>query len=111
MRNGFSLHLGHGFVMVLVVVFNELFRPISLLCLTPVKGRDITGYLDLIRLIPLLERTSGRPEIKIGLIDGPVVLQHPDLTTENVKEIPGEFASACALSSSVARRSALAAPC
>jgi subtilisin family serine protease len=70
--------------------------------LTPVKGRGITGYLDLIGLTPLLERTSGRPEIKIGLIDGPVVLDHPDLPTENIREVPGEFAGACALSSSAA---------
>jgi subtilisin family serine protease len=59
-------------------------------------------YLDLIRLTPLLERTRGTPAIKIGLIDGPVVLDHPDLTTENIREVPGEFAGACALSSSAA---------
>jgi subtilisin family serine protease len=61
-----------------------------------------SGYFDLTRLTPLLERTPGRPEIKIGLIDGPVVLDHPDLATENIREVPGEFAGACALSSSAA---------
>ena len=61
-----------------------------------------SGYLDSIRLTPLLERTRGTPEIKIGLIDGPVALDHPDLTTENIREVPGEFAGACALSSSAA---------
>ena len=35
--------------------------------------------LDLVRLTPLMERTSGSPEVTIGLIDGPVVMQHPDL--------------------------------
>jgi subtilisin family serine protease len=63
---------------------------------------DINGYFDLTRLTPLLERTHGRPEIKIGLVDGPVVLDHPDLAIENIREVPGEFAGACALSSSAA---------
>jgi subtilisin family serine protease len=67
-----------------------------------VNGLGNIGYLDLVRLTPLLERTRGRPEIKIGLIDGPVVLKHPDLATENIREVPGEFAGACALSSSAA---------
>jgi hypothetical protein len=37
---------------------------------------------QLIRLAPLMERTSGRPEIVIGLIDGPVVIHHPELESE-----------------------------
>src|SRR5262245_22830296 len=58
--------------------------------------------LELVRLLPLMARTAGRPEITIGLIDGPVVLDHPDLATEDIREVPGEFAGACALSSSAA---------
>ena len=58
--------------------------------------------VDLVRLRPLLDRIPGRPEIKIGLIDGPVVLDHPDLTTENIRELPRELAGGCALSSSAA---------
>jgi subtilisin family serine protease len=68
------------------------------------NGRDTSIYFDLIRLTPLLERTIGKPEIKIGLIDGPVALNHPDLATENVREVPGEFAGGCALSNSAACR-------
>jgi len=67
-----------------------------------VTGHRDSGYLDLIRLTPLLERTRGRPEIKIGLIDGPVALNHPDLATENIQEVPGDFVGACALLSSAA---------
>ncbi|MBV8482186.1 MAG: S8 family serine peptidase [Verrucomicrobia bacterium] len=67
-----------------------------------VHERGISNYLDLIRLTPLLERTPGRPDIKIGLIDGPVALNHPDLATQNIREAPGEFAGACALSRSAA---------
>ena len=33
--------------------------------------------LDLVRLTPLMDRTSGRPDVIIGLIDGPVVVGHP----------------------------------
>jgi hypothetical protein len=42
----------------------------------------IRAYFDLVRLTPLLKRTCGIPEIKVGLIDGPVVLDHPDLRSE-----------------------------
>jgi hypothetical protein len=45
--------------------------------------------LDLVRLTPLIDRTSGRPEVTIGLIDGPVLTQHPDLAGEHLREIPG----------------------
>jgi subtilisin family serine protease len=74
----------------------------SVATLTPVNRRGTIGYLDLTRLTPLLERSSGKPEIKIGLIDGPVAIDHPDLATENIREVPGEFAGACTLSSSAA---------
>jgi hypothetical protein len=33
--------------------------------------------LDLVNLTPLMELTSGRPEIVIGLVDGPVVISFP----------------------------------
>jgi subtilisin family serine protease len=69
---------------------------------TMVNERGISDYLDLIKLTPLLERTSGKPEIKIGLIDGPVALDHPYLAAENIREVAGQFGSACALSSSAA---------
>lgn len=52
--------------------------------------------LDLIKLTALMERTSGRPEIIVGLIDGPVVMNHPDLAGENIREIPGKLRGTCA---------------
>ena len=61
-----------------------------------------SGYLDLVRLTPLLERNSGRSEVKIGLIDGPLARNHPDLAIENIQEVPGEFAGGCSVSSSIA---------
>jgi subtilisin family serine protease len=58
--------------------------------------------LDLVNLTTLMERTSGSPEVKIGLIDGPVVTEHPDLTREHLREIPGHHGTACAQASSTA---------
>jgi subtilisin family serine protease len=58
--------------------------------------------LDLVNLTPLMELTSGRPEIIIGLVDGPVVIGHPDLAGENVREIPGRIGGACVQASSLA---------
>jgi len=57
---------------------------------------------DLVGLSPLMARTSGRPEISIGLIDGPVVLDHPDLAAENIREVPGKLPAACAVASDAA---------
>lgn len=58
--------------------------------------------LDLIKLSALMELTSGRPEITVGLIDGPVVINHPDLAGENIREIPGKLSGTCAQASSAA---------
>jgi len=51
--------------------------------------------LDFVNLTSLMDLTSGRSETVVGLIDGPVVLDHPDLAGENIREIPGEGSAAC----------------
>jgi subtilisin family serine protease len=56
--------------------------------------------LNLVRLSPLMARTSGRPEQKIGLIDGPVAMNHPDLASEHIREISGATSSACTVATS-----------
>jgi subtilisin family serine protease len=43
--------------------------------------------LDLVNLAPLMERTAGRPEITVGLIDGPVAADHSDLTAGNIRHV------------------------
>lgn len=43
--------------------------------------------LGLLNLIPIMERTSGSPQVRIGLIDGPVVTQHPDLVGGRFHEL------------------------
>lgn len=52
--------------------------------------------LDLVKLTALMERSRGHPRIKIGLIDGPVAMNHQDLVTQNIREIPGRSPARCA---------------
>ncbi len=58
--------------------------------------------LELVNLTALMERTRGSPEVKIGLIDGPVVTQHADLEVEHLREIPGNNRAACTQANSAA---------
>ena len=58
--------------------------------------------LELVKLTALMERTSGSPEVKIGLIDGPVVTQHPDLAGGHLREIPGINGATCTQANSTA---------
>jgi subtilisin family serine protease len=58
--------------------------------------------LELVKLNLLMERTAGRPEVKIGLIDGPVLISHPDLAGRSVHEVPGKVEGTCSRASSVA---------
>jgi subtilisin family serine protease len=60
------------------------------------------SLLDLVRLPDLMKRGQGRPEIAVALIDGPVVLDHPDLAGATVREIPGKLKGTCSLAASVA---------
>jgi transcriptional regulator with XRE-family HTH domain len=53
------------------------------------------GPLDLVQLRPLMEATSGAPEIKIGLIDGPVALDHPELSKGHIRELAIGAGRAC----------------
>ncbi|MFH8366357.1 S8 family peptidase [Streptomyces sp. NPDC018031] len=52
--------------------------------------------LDLVRLAPLMRRTPGRAEIVVGLIDGGVAVDHPDLAGHPVRHLrPGDRGSGC----------------
>jgi hypothetical protein len=46
--------------------------------------------IDLVRLTALRDRTSGSPDVVVGLIDGPVAVDRPDLANENISPIPGK---------------------
>jgi subtilisin family serine protease len=58
--------------------------------------------LDLVKLSTLMERFSGRPEMVVGLIDGPVAMNHPDLTNENIREVSGKPSGMCNQANSAA---------
>jgi len=62
------------------------------------------NYLDLIKLRSLMDLTSGNPEIRIGLIDGPVALDHPDLAGQSIREISGPMNKRCSQANSLACR-------
>ncbi len=58
--------------------------------------------VHLVRLHDLMNRGQGRPEVMVALIDGPVVLDHPDLAGSTIREIPGKLKGTCTRADSVA---------
>ena len=58
--------------------------------------------LDLVNLSPLMKLTAGNPDIRVGLIDGPVATSHPDISSENIREIPGKNSGSCSQKDSAA---------
>jgi subtilisin family serine protease len=50
-----------------------------------VNAPSVGSPLDVVNLSRLMERTAGRPEVGIGLIDGPVAANHPDLATASIR--------------------------
>ena len=62
------------------------------------------GPLELVRLTPLMDRSRGNPDVTIGLIDGPVVTDHPDLTGGRIREMRGSGGATCNQASSTACR-------
>src|SRR5258708_28495333 len=58
--------------------------------------------LELVHLTPLMERTGGRADIRVAVIDGPVAATHPDLAAARIRELPGGSGGACARTDSVA---------
>src|SRR5262245_30022359 len=68
----------------------------------PRLGNAVMDPLGLVNLSKLMNLTRGTPEISIGLIDGPVVVSHPDLVGESIREIHGKDSGACAIASSTA---------
>ena len=57
---------------------------------------------ELVKLTALMARTSGSPDIKIGLIDGPVSTGHSDLAKDRLREIPGQNGATCTQANSTA---------
>jgi subtilisin family serine protease len=57
--------------------------------------------LTMVNLTLLMDPTSGRPGIRIGLIDGPVATEHPDLASTQIQKVTGNLGG-CSRASSVA---------
>lgn len=60
-----------------------------------VRPSRLQARLDLVGLTPLMEVTKGRSEVAIGLIDGPVATNHPDLAPRAVQDIGPSPAVPC----------------
>lgn len=58
--------------------------------------------LDLISLKPVMGLSSGHAETTMALIDGPVATNHKDLSSTNIREIPGRLRGTCARADSAA---------
>lgn len=67
-----------------------------------VRKIDFMKPLDLVMLTQLMELTIGSPDIVIGLVDGPVAVDHPSLARDNVREIAGVISGVCTMANSVA---------
>lgn len=48
----------------------------------------------------LFLKTSGIPSLRVGLIDGPVALDHPDLERKNIELVAGKHSGACSIAHS-----------
>ena len=53
------------------------------------------SVFDLVKLTPLLGISSGRPGIMLGLVDGPVAMNHPDLASGSIREVKVTGGSPC----------------
>jgi subtilisin family serine protease len=58
--------------------------------------------LDLVGLTALMERTAGRPEVVVGLVDGPIAMNHPDLTGGTTREVSSKMSGSCTQTNSAA---------
>lgn len=58
--------------------------------------------LNLVQLTVLMERTSGHPDVRIGLIDGPVLTHHLDLASKHIQEVSGHNGGICMQATSAA---------
>lgn len=60
-----------------------------------------TSPTHLVRLDLLMDRSRGNSNVVVGLIDGPVAMDHPDLAGSNIS-VAGRGIASCSLSSSIA---------
>jgi subtilisin family serine protease len=56
----------------------------------------------LVGLTALMELGHGAPDVVVGLLDGPVAMDHPDLANANVHEVPGAIGGGCSQTNNAA---------
>jgi subtilisin family serine protease len=67
-----------------------------------IKASEILmDYLDLASITELMNLTAGKPDIELGLIDGPIFTAHQDLEGANIRKIRGRQ-NACTKAGSAA---------
>jgi subtilisin family serine protease len=71
--------------MVAVSIPETLVRPVKLRSIESNWDLGALNPLDLVQLTPVMKLTNGGAEIVIGLIDGPVLTDHPDLASEKIR--------------------------
>lgn len=57
---------------------------------------------ELVDLVPMMNRTQGSSGVKIGLIDGPVLVRHADISIDRIVQIPEANGSSCRRADSMA---------
>jgi subtilisin family serine protease len=62
----------------------------------------VASALDLVGLTGLMRLGAGRPEVVIGLIDGPVAMNQADLNGSAIRELPGKASGGCGKADSLA---------
>ncbi|KJU82907.1 subtilisin-like protein [Candidatus Magnetobacterium bavaricum] len=65
-------------------------------------GKELVSPLRLIRLESLMTRTQGTPDVTVGIIDGPVEVNHPDFRGVNIRSLSGSNSGVCKVSDSAA---------
>lgn len=66
------------------------------------RGMHSVDHMNLVRLAPLMNLSTGSPETVIGLMDGPIAMYHPNLEAESLRETLGELRAGCAHAGSAA---------
>ena len=46
---------------------------------------------DIVRLRPLRQRTDGVPDVTVGMVDGPALLDHPAFPYQRIRQIRSEM--------------------
>src|SRR5277367_4482705 len=60
------------------------------------------SFLDLVKLPQLMKLTSGRSEIVVAMVDGPIAIGHADLTRSSIQGVARDAGTHCARTSSAA---------